>query len=1050
VQRQTRRGRQVNSETFKVLYLFAGKKRKGSVAEFLKKKSKSLHVRTEIFEYDILRRKSIDLSRRSIQQSILRQITEGSFDAVLASPPCSTFSRATYSNKLGPRPVRSFKYPRGFSWLRWNARRQAQLGNILADFALDAILLQFQNEDGLGLLEQPEDLGTVHYGPYAGSRPASVWQFPKVQEILQLPAVHFGAFHQASFGTEYPKPTRILFRLSGRLDPRIHYGPPQFDSDGSYTGPLPRCETSTTTLARRSSDKTFRTTGTAAWPAALCEWIADELILMAQDIAEVGYGSSPSHNQELEENKSSDVSLKSSVSFNLTGKLDGRLGGFGSCRMCFNSGKLTPFHDGFGLNSPGRWDPDQRNLPSDAPWLLIRSSLWSAVLNSKGSALKVQRLCFAMTKKSEDPFGPELITLARRLLADWCVSNGSSWTVTDLLTCAEGQPFPLKLIHEILRFVGDADYEFLLQAEIGLPVGVLNHLPRTPAVYEEQTEWRLEDDPTVNSVCWASNYSSASEHQDYIREHFAEEVSEGLMTKVLRSDADRLFGKHLSVAALAVLVDEVTGKKRIIHDGSNKVRVNHKIKSLDKIRMPGPKEKFYLLKGLEDHRSVALSILSDVSKAHRRFKHCQEEHGYLACQIDEKDDHIFVNKVGTFGISSAAYWWGRVFGAAGRATHYLLGPLWTLELLAYADDLEAVGVGCNGREAMVMAYLILCALGVPFKWPKLRGGMQVDWIGLRTDYGSFQLGLSASRAAWLSSWCSHIATTGFIDPRIFTSGLGRLCFAAGTLHWEKPFLGPLYAWQASIKHLNHQVKIPWAVAFILKWIADKLSSNLRLQKAPRISPGSRELFRTDARATESGAWIGGWETLLGEDTQNCRWFAVQVEESWAPWLFSRNNNPKRLIAALELLATLVAIIFFSDDWDRNSMGWCSCSGATDNQGNSFVVSKLMSTKFPLTLLLMELAEQLRSRGLELHLTWLPRELNQPADDLSNMCFDKFKEANRIHVVGTDIKFLVMHELARESQLMFENIKAVKSKRQLLDSKSPPEPVRSKKSKLESW
>jgi hypothetical protein len=72
------------------------------------------------------------------------------------------------------------------------------------------------------------------------------------------------------------------------------------------------------------------------------------------------------------------------------------------------------------------------------------------------------------------------------------------------------------------------------------------------------------------------------------------------------------------------------------------------------------------------------------------------------------------------------------------------------------------------------------------------------------------------------------------------------------------------------------------------------------------------------------------------------------------------------------------------------------------------------------------------------------------DDLSNMCFDKFKEANRIHVVGTHIKFLVMRELARESQLMFEKIKAVKSKRQLLDSKIPPEPVRSKKLKLESW
>ena len=718
--------------------------------------------------------------------------------------------------------------------------------------------------------------------------------------------------------------------------------------------------------------------------------------------------------------------------------------------MCYSSGRISLFHDGFGLNSPGRWDPEHRELPTSSAWLLIRSSMWTAILDSKGSALNIQRLCFSMAKKNENPFGDELINLVRKLLAEWCVANGSPWSLTDLLTCADGQPFPLKLTHEILRFADDADFEFLLQAEIGLPVGVLNPLPRTPAVYEEQTSWRLEDDPTVNTVCWASNYASADEHQSYIREHFTEEVSEGLMDKVDRASSSNIYGEHLSVAALAVLVDEVTGKKRIIHDGSNQIHVNHRIKSLDKIRMPGPKEKFHLLKNLEDQGSIAVAVLSDVSKAHRRFKHCSEEHGYLACQINKGDNHIFVNKVGTFGISSAAYWWGRVFGATGRATHYLLGPLWTLELLAYADDLEAIGVGGNGREAVVMAYLIFCALGVPFKWPKLRGGIQVDWIGLHTDYGLYQLGLSLARASWLAEWCNHIASTGSIDPRLFTSGLGRLCFAAGTLHWEKPFLGPLYAWQSSIKHLKHKVKIPWAVAFILKWIADKMASSLRLQKAPRINPESKELFRTDARATESGAWIGGWETLRGDNTLDSRWFALQVEESWAPWLFSRNNNPKRLIAALELLATLVAIIFFSDNWQRNTMGWCSCTGATDNQGNSFVMSKLMSAKFPLTLLLMELAEQLRSRGLELHLTWLPREMNQPADDLSNLCFNKFDDSNRIHVVGNDIQFLVMRELARDSQQMFDRIKAIKAKRQIHDSLTPLGPARSKKPKLERW
>ena len=131
---------------------------------------------------------------------------------------------------------------------------------------------------------------------------------------------------------------------------------------------------------------------------------------MAQDIAVVGLNSSPSPGLEPPDQKEPD--FVSSVSFNLTGKSGGRLGGSGPCRMCFSSGKLSLFrdgfglkspgrmcfssgklslfHDGFGLNSPGRWDPEGRELPTSSAWLLIRSSMWTAILDSKGSALNVQ------------------------------------------------------------------------------------------------------------------------------------------------------------------------------------------------------------------------------------------------------------------------------------------------------------------------------------------------------------------------------------------------------------------------------------------------------------------------------------------------------------------------------------------------------------------------------------------------------------------------------------------------------------------------------------
>ena len=45
-----------------------------------------------------------------------------------------------------------------------------------------------------------------------------------------------------------------------------------------------------------------------------------------------------------------------------------------------------------------------------------------------------------------------------------------------------GQPPNLRLLRAMLEAAGDPDREFLRQAEDGLPVGILDPLPRTPHV----------------------------------------------------------------------------------------------------------------------------------------------------------------------------------------------------------------------------------------------------------------------------------------------------------------------------------------------------------------------------------------------------------------------------------------------------------------------------------------------------------------------------------------------------------------------------------------
>ena len=163
-------------------------------------------------------------------------------------------------------------------------------------------------------------------------------------------------------------------------------------------------------------------------------------------------------------------------------------------------------------------------------------------------------------------------------------------------------------------------------------------------------------------------------------------------------------------------------------------------------------------------------------------------------------------------------------------------------------------------------------------------------------------------------------------------------------------------------------------------------------------------------------------------------------ESWAPWLFIR-KDPKRVIASLELLATLVATRLWAKGLRKGARGTCWIKAGTDNLSNSYAVSKWMSTKYPLTILIMELSETLRTRGCELHLEWIPRERNQLADDLTNQDFKHFSLDSRVQFVGGDTRWLVLDGLMAKAQEFHMEL-AEERKRKVTD----PKPVKNKKRK----
>ena len=92
-----------------------------------------------------------------------------------------------------------------------------------------------------------------------------------------------------------------------------------------------------------------------------------------------------------------------------------------------------------------------------------------------------------------------------------------------------------------------------------------------------------------------------------------------------------------------------------------------------------------------------------------------------------------------------------------------------------------------------------------------------------------------------------------------SQGLGRLGFAAIALDWERPFLGPLYAWSSAIQGADEAPGDAKSFDGLLGWLADRLraepDSNVRIRGCRKLPLGLTHA--KDAKAEDGRAWIGG-------------------------------------------------------------------------------------------------------------------------------------------------------------------------------------------------
>eukprot|EP00435_Cladocopium_sp_Y103_P002353 s4728_g1.t1 len=486
---------------------------------------------------------------------------------------------------------------------------------------------------------------------------------------------------------------------------------------------------------------------------------------------------------------------------------------------------------------------------------------------------------------------------------------------------------------------------------------------------------------------------------------FREEEALGRMFPTRLSVLVQEFGEdRVRVASMAAIV-KPDGSVRPLHDGTHSVQVNNQIVYRDQIQCPGPAEVAAVVRESLESREAPFCVSADIKAAHRLVKVRRKDWPFLCCKADSNSTTVWTNCVGTFGISSAPYWWAKLFSLVGRFVGHLMGTVWFMHLV-YVDDLHGVFTGGSKFLHLWVWILAFELVGTPFAYHKFRGGYASEFVGYQMRYDRNEVGISLRRGEWLTGWIKRAAEKRFVVvTREFAEFLGRLGFVSQVLVWLKPHLSPLYAW-SSATAASTVAKLPDVVILTLKYLLAEFETESFMISAKRPETFTGEQFRTDAKCTDDQVVLGGWEISTG------RWFQVTISPAQAPYLFVPGKGSQWASTSSELLASLAALKAFgwvSETRTRKSLEVVFSAG-TDNRSNEFLSQKRATTKWPLMLINMQFSSLLARARIGVRLKWRPREENTVADDITNSIFTQLDPTKKVQITYEDLPTSIIHAL----------------------------------------
>ena len=679
-------------------------------------------------------------------------------------------------------------------------------------------------------------------------------------------------------------------------------------------------------------------------------------------------------------------------------------GNWGSPLIVEWDGEVREFVDGLGICSCNRWRPECRGVGLDDEAVELSSKLFdlvSAFVQEQLGDLRLAAFKLVLGKFEGSPFTQSSLDSIRREWSKLLTAPQAA------MVRAEGQPFFLDLMAQTLRVLGDPDWEILTSVEdsfaTGVPLCYKEPIPRAPDVFPERLKQSKLDESEYMEI--ARNYKSAEEHAEGLEQKFREDEALGMMyPSTLGALKSEFPGQNIMVAALGAIA-KPDGSVRPLHDGTHYVQVNNGIVFTDQLQYPGPHDVTAVIREVENSKEAVFVVSADISAAHRRVKVRKADWHLLACKSSSDSPVIWVNKVGTFGISSAPYYWTRLFGLVGRLVARILLREWLYQVV-YVDDLHLAAVGPRKFLSLWVCIALFEIVGTPFAYHKFAGGLETQFVGYFLDYRNVAIGVSSKRGKWLLDFLAEFRRNNFtIHMRRFSEFLGRLGFLCRVLLWVKPHLSPLCSWAAALDR-STVAKAPKLVILTCLFLEEQLTEKQFMLCCRWPVELKQEVFRTDAKC-ESGRIV-----FCGHHLGDGRWFSLEFGQLELPCLFKDGGDSQWASTPAELLAVMFALHcfgFLECTGERREVS-LAIQGGTDNKANDALSKRASSTKWRLMLVNMQYSHLLKQADLRVNLQWRPRDENQLADDLTNLRFDSVDMSKRVQVRFGDLDLSLLKRL----------------------------------------